>query len=96
MQIAALLVCGTLALAVISLVERSRASAARAFARREHVWETERAAMLDRIMYLADKPWGEPPIHPSQEMPFRPMAHIQADPGPETLDGLGGDFSSWE
>ena len=29
--------------------------------RRERAWADERKELLDRIMYLADRPWNEPP-----------------------------------
>ena len=30
--------------------------------RRERAWAEERATLLDRIMYLADRPWEQPPV----------------------------------
>jgi len=46
--------------AVASLYERSRLRD-RSWERREQAWEKERRELIDRIMYLTDRPWQLPP-----------------------------------
>lgn len=42
-------------------MERILTDRERAFAREREVWARERGDLLDRIMYLADRPWTPPP-----------------------------------
>lgn len=36
----------------------------RQWERREQAWERERKQLLDRVMYLSDRPWEPPPPGP--------------------------------
>ena len=59
---------------------REFGSRSRAWERKEAAWTAERKELLDRIMYLADRPWevpqdaveDEPDVHPD-DIPYDPL-----------------------
>lgn len=57
----------------------------RAFDRKEQAWLKERAELLDRLMYLSDRPWREPePVHSmipdvEPEPTYWPESHLPAE-----------------
>lgn len=42
--------------------------------------------LLDRVMYLSDRPWGLPPQEPEEPMLVMPQVYL--DPGPELEEEL--------
>lgn len=54
----------TVALFLGALWWQARAYRARLaeFTRQQKLWERERADLLNRIMYMADRPWTPPPV----------------------------------
>jgi hypothetical protein len=50
-----------LAFALVYFMDREGRAKARAWDRKEMAWSSERKELLDRIMFLADRPWREPP-----------------------------------
>jgi hypothetical protein len=53
----------------------------RAFARERETWAAERRDLLDRIMYMADRPWAPPPV----EGEIRPLPTAEAVDWPVVL-----------
>ena len=52
-------------------------------------WDRERAELLDRIMYLSDRPWGPPPAPPvSIETPKKEKLYLEPY---EAQNGVYGD-----
>ena len=54
------LVVASVAAWVVSAVFRDSRSRERSWEKKETAWATERQGLLDRIMYLADRPWDVP------------------------------------
>lgn len=52
-------------------------------------WMRERRDLLDRIMYMADRPWSPPPTPPPVEQPEIewPMLPEQLTPDEVVMDG---------
>jgi hypothetical protein len=46
----------------VFVLRRTHMAAIRAHERERARWDTERRDLLDRIMYMADRPWSPPPI----------------------------------
>lgn len=74
---ASLLIISAVAVWVIWVVFRDSRSRERAWEKKEQAWGLERQALLDRIMYLADRPWELPP---SDETPDEPPPEPYEDP----------------
>lgn len=55
-------------------VERLLADQQRNFEREREAFRRERADLIDRIMYMADRPWTPPP------------AELRAEPPPEPIE----------
>lgn len=62
MEYLALIVVGVVSIAVCGLTVQMLRWRERAWDRKEHAWETERRDLLNRIMYLTEKPWDGPQI----------------------------------
>lgn len=58
--VVAILVTGLVAAWLVHVSLRDSRTRERAWEKKELVWNQERQQLLDRIMYLADRPWGTP------------------------------------
>lgn len=66
------LVCVLAAVVVAALIREQR-SRDRAFTRALQTMATERKELLDRIMYMAEKPWAPPPFEEEPAPPEEPL-----------------------
>ncbi len=60
-SVIALLTVAVIAVGITGAAFSLLRSRERSWERRERAWDTERADLLNRVMYLAQKPWQGPP-----------------------------------
>lgn len=88
MILAIALLAAVIALLAVALVARERdlRSRDRQLQRVEAQHAAERSTLIDRIMYLSDRPWNEPPAYAQPES-FAPARRTleTPDPGPEVV-----------
>ena len=66
----ALLLVGILAGGLVLLMTEALKRAQRQNERERMHWERERTELLNRIMYLSDRPWSPPPVEESYSPPY--------------------------
>jgi len=67
--VVALVATVVVALAAIFVFARILLRRERAWERKEMGWQREREVLLDRVMFLADKPWQMPETFQAEETP---------------------------